>query len=79
VALYGCLAVVVCCETRRSAFRVAAVAAAVVVPIVVATSRVYRGMHFPTDTISGALVGAACIAIAYVAVRRALAVAESRA
>jgi membrane-associated phospholipid phosphatase len=36
-------------------------------------------MHFPTDTISGALVGAACIAIAYVAVRRALAVAESRA
>jgi membrane-associated phospholipid phosphatase len=78
VALYGCLAIVVCAETRRRLWRVTALVAAVLVPVVVATSRVYRGMHYPTDTISGALVGAACIAIAYVAVRRAIAVAESR-
>jgi len=68
--------VVACVETRRRLLRGAALAAAVLAPIAVATSRVYRGMHYPTDVISGALIGAACIAIAYLAVRSAIAVAE---
>jgi undecaprenyl-diphosphatase len=76
VALYGCLAVVACAETRRRRWRMAALTAAVLVPIAVATSRVYRGMHYPTDVIAGALIGAACVAIAYVAVRRGIATAE---
>jgi undecaprenyl-diphosphatase len=76
VALYGCLAIVVCADTRRRLWRTLALTAAVLVPIAVATSRVYRGMHYPTDVISGALIGAACIAVAYLAVRSAIAVTE---
>jgi membrane-associated phospholipid phosphatase len=76
VALYGCLAVVVCARTGRPAWRGAAVAAAFAAPLVVGVSRVYRGMHYPTDVISGALIGAACLGIAYLAVRSAIRGAE---
>jgi membrane-associated phospholipid phosphatase len=41
-----------------------AVAVAFLVPIVVAASRTYRGMHFPSDGIVGALVGLGCLATA---------------
>jgi undecaprenyl-diphosphatase len=76
VALYGSLAVVVCAKTRRPAWRGAALTTAVVAPVVVASARVYRGMHYPTDVISGALIGAACVVVGYLAVRIALRVAE---
>jgi undecaprenyl-diphosphatase len=56
VALYGALAVVMWSSSRRGWRRpVAAVLAAV--PIAVALSRLYRGMHFPTDVLCGALLG----------------------
>lgn len=37
---------------------------------IVAFSRVYRGMHHPSDVLVGFLLGATCVAIAYVAVAR---------
>lgn len=57
VALYGCLALVV---LRQLAVRwLARLIAALcfVVPLIVATSRVYRGMHYVTDVTFGAIGG----------------------
>jgi membrane-associated phospholipid phosphatase len=57
VALYGCLAVIV---LRQMVHRRLAVVIAVLcccVPPIVALSRVYRGMHYPTDVLFGALGG----------------------
>lgn len=57
VALYGCLAVlVIWIFGRRPAARVAA-AVLVLIPFFVAFSRLYRGMHYPSDVIAGALLG----------------------
>jgi undecaprenyl-diphosphatase len=57
VALYGCLAVlVVWIFGRRPAARLAATVLALI-PLFVAFSRVYRGMHYPSDVIAGALLG----------------------
>ncbi len=55
IALYGCLAVIL---LRNVTPRWVAVGLAVlgfVIPVVVATSRVYRGMHYLTDVLAGAL------------------------
>jgi len=71
VMLYGTIAIAVFTLTRNRIARALVVAIAIVVPIVVASSRMYRGMHFPTDAISGALVGLGCLAVAVTAVRRA--------
>ena len=43
----------------------------VAVPIIVAWARMYRGMHYLTDVIAGALLGAASVIAVVVVVRRA--------
>jgi membrane-associated phospholipid phosphatase len=78
VALYGSMAVIVWAETRSRIWRSVAIVLAVLAPIIVATSRVYRGMHNPTDVICGALIGMGCIAFGYLAVRTGVAVARQR-
>jgi undecaprenyl-diphosphatase len=78
VALYGSLCIVVWSLTSIRGWRVLFVALAFLAPIVVGASRVYRGMHNPTDVMSGMLVGAGCIAVAYVAVSAGLAAARAR-
>ena len=69
VALYGSLAVVVWSLTRQPVIRALLVALALVAPVVVASSRMYRGMHYLSDVSVGALVGLGCIVVAIVAVR----------
>jgi undecaprenyl-diphosphatase len=57
VALYGCLALIV---LRQLANRFVACTIAVLcccVPVIVAVSRVYRGMHYLTDVTFGAIGG----------------------
>lgn len=69
VAVYGSLAVVVWRLTRRRWARGLVLAVVVLVPVVVGLSRMYRGMHYASDAVAGALVGLGCIVVALVAVR----------
>jgi membrane-associated phospholipid phosphatase len=71
VMLYGTIAIAVFALTTNRVARASVIVIAVAVPIVVAVSRMYRGMHYPTDAIAGALVGLGCLAVAVLAVRRA--------
>jgi membrane-associated phospholipid phosphatase len=63
VALYGCIAVIVLREvtSRVGALVLAAVLSAI--PLAVALSRLYRGMHFPTDVLAGAAAGGAWLTL----------------
>jgi undecaprenyl-diphosphatase len=63
VAFYGCLAVIVLREIRPRWFAVVLVAVLWMVPVVVAISRLYRGMHHPTDVMFGALGGGVWLAL----------------
>jgi membrane-associated phospholipid phosphatase len=56
LALYGALAIIAVREARAGWLRGVAVTLAVLVPVCVAFARMYRGMHYPTDTMGGALL-----------------------
>ncbi len=56
VALYGSLAIIAWQVARAGWLRTLATVVAVLMPIAVATSRLYRGMHYPTDVLAGALL-----------------------
>ncbi len=51
---------------------------AIALPLVVALSRMYRGMHHPIDATAGVLMGAAALTIALVATRAAGEAARER-
>jgi membrane-associated phospholipid phosphatase len=57
IALYGALAVLASERARSALVRRLVVAAAVVIPLLVAASRMYRGMHFLSDVLGGVLLG----------------------
>ncbi len=63
VALYGCIAVVIARNLRPRWFAAVVAGVCVVIPIVVGLSRIYRGMHHPTDVLFGALGGGAWLLI----------------
>jgi len=68
--LFAGLAIVVCCCTTKTGLRVASFVFAVAVATLVGFGRVYRGLHHPTDVAAGALLGASCLVVAVLAVRR---------
>ena len=63
-AAYAAVAVVIFQHTRRGWMRAVTVVLVVAVPVVVAVSRMYQGVHFLTDAVGGLLLGAACVFVA---------------
>jgi undecaprenyl-diphosphatase len=70
------IALIVFSCTRNRLARALTVIVAVVFPVLVGFSRVYRGMHHPTDVFVGCVFGLCCLLVAVLAVR---AVPERRA
>lgn len=68
---YSAIVVVIFWHTRRRWVRALAAAFAVILPVCVALSRLYRGMHFLTDVFFGALLGAASVTATAFVLRRA--------
>jgi undecaprenyl-diphosphatase len=61
VALYGGIAIVLAMRSRRKAYAAMWWVILLFIPIAVAISRVYRGMHYPSDVAASFLGGFACL------------------
>jgi len=80
LAVYGGLALLVTSATRDRSRGVAIAAwvLALLLVAVVASSRMYRGMHHPLDVASGLLIGSGAIVVAVLAARASGVAAERR-
>ena len=61
VAIYGGIAVVLAMHSQRIAHSVAWWILLLIIPFMVAISRVYRGMHYPSDVVASFAVGLCCL------------------
>jgi undecaprenyl-diphosphatase len=61
IALYGGIALVLTLSARRKASRALWWLALFAIPVAVAISRLYRGMHHPSDVIASFVVGLSCL------------------
>lgn len=77
IVLYVGLALIIMSLVRNTIVRSLAWIIAVALPIAVALSRLYRGMHHPTDVLASMIGAAGCLAFALLATRTGIAVAES--
>jgi undecaprenyl-diphosphatase len=68
ICLYAAIAIIVMSHTRRP-WRWLTVAAAVLMPVAVALSRIYRGMHHPTDFMGAILLGTMWLTLLWLVVR----------
>jgi undecaprenyl-diphosphatase len=73
VAFYGGVFVAVCWHTRSRGIRVLFGVVAVAAPLIVAFSRIQRGMHHPIDVVAGIALGVASILIVRAALARGVA------
>jgi undecaprenyl-diphosphatase len=71
VVLFVGIAVIVACLTTNILARILSALLAVAFAATVGFSRVYRGLHYPSDVFVGALFGLACLTVAALAVRAA--------
>jgi membrane-associated phospholipid phosphatase len=76
VAVFVGVALVITSRFRNRALRTLCWTLALAIPPLVALARIYRGMHHPSDTIAGMLVGIGALLVALAAARCAGAVAE---
>jgi len=65
IAVYGGIALVLAMHAKSRAARVAWLLVLPVIPLAVAVSRSYRGMHYPSDTAGSFIVGFGCLWILY--------------
>jgi membrane-associated phospholipid phosphatase len=78
IALWVSLAIVISIHVRNAAVRTIVWVVGLGLPVFVAISRLYRGMHHPTDVMGSVVLGAGAILTALLAVKTASAVAEIR-
>jgi membrane-associated phospholipid phosphatase len=78
ITVYGGIALLFTSRIRNRVFRVVAWVVAVAIPLYVALSRMYRGMHYPLDVTGGALLGIAALTVMVFVCRSAGAAAEAR-
>jgi undecaprenyl-diphosphatase len=78
IAVFGGLALIITSRWHNRWLAVACWAIAIVLPPAVALARMYRGMHHPSDTIAGLVLGICALLGALLVVRTAGAVAERR-
>jgi undecaprenyl-diphosphatase len=78
IALWISLAIVISMHVKSVIVRTLVWIVAIALPIFVGLSRLYRGMHHPTDVLAAILVGIGAILIAGLAVGTASAVAATR-
>lgn len=71
VAVYCGLALLITSRIRSTGVRIASWVIAIAIPLLVALSRMYRGMHHPTDVGAAMLVGIATLVVALIAARAA--------
>jgi undecaprenyl-diphosphatase len=76
IVLYVGIALIVMSLVRSWLVRTLAWLLAFAVPTFVALSRLYRGMHHPTDVIGSVIGATGCLAFAFLATRTGVAVAE---
>jgi len=69
VCFYGAIAAIIIWHTRHRWIKVVAVVVSAAVPLTIGGSRVYRGMHYPTDVLVGGLLGAIWLTVVIVYVR----------
>lgn len=70
VALYGAIAVVLLLARPARPITSTLAVLLLLVPWIVALSRIYRGMHFPTDVLAGAIGGIAWLSVCIVLLLR---------
>ena len=68
-AAYSAIVVVIFWRTRSRWVRCAAVAVAALLPIFVGLARMYRGMHYLTDVVMGAVLGGASVLVTALVLR----------
>lgn len=78
VAVYGALALLISSRTNRRWVKILAWSLGMLLPAVVALSRLYRGMHHVTDVAAGVLMGVAALLVALLAARVCSAVIRRR-
>jgi membrane-associated phospholipid phosphatase len=69
VCFYGSVAAIILWHSRFRWVNVIAVVVCAAVPLMIAGSRVYRGMHYPTDVLAGLLLGAIWLTVVIYYVR----------
>ena len=78
IALYGGILLLLASRIQSTAFRIAALLVGIAIPLFVAWSRMYRGMHHLSDVGAGMLMGMAAVGILVFAARASRAAAYRR-
>jgi membrane-associated phospholipid phosphatase len=68
---YSAIIVIVFWHTRRRWIRALAVAVGVLIPVCVGLARMYRGMHYFSDVVFGALLGGVSVLVTTIVLQRA--------